>query len=337
MRALTYRLSLGLAGLVWTVIAATFCGCNQTSGYVNNQAGRGYYMQGNYTAARHAFERAAADDPQNADYAFNVASSMNKQGDAIAAERMYQRALAIDPSHQPAYHGYAGMLDKQGRTAEAQQLLAAWNQAQPHDAESYIEMAYMQQQQGDVAGAEQSLQQALRISPKHPVALAQLGNVYEQSGRMPEAAGMYQRSLRINPYQPKVKSHLAQLSQPQPNGTIQTANVMPQGEPMMSASAIPTTAYMSPGPYGGSDPGQPMVLQSTPATTLQPVPESGPQPVMTGVPLPTGVVISSEPVPLYPPGSLSSAPVEVGTPAPAINADPAHVPLVGMAPTVEAF
>ena len=34
MRALTYRLSLVLAGLVWTCIATTFCGCSQTSGFV---------------------------------------------------------------------------------------------------------------------------------------------------------------------------------------------------------------------------------------------------------------------------------------------------------------
>ena len=46
MCALTYRLSLVLAGLVWTCIATTFCGCSQTSGFVNNRAGQGSTSRG---------------------------------------------------------------------------------------------------------------------------------------------------------------------------------------------------------------------------------------------------------------------------------------------------
>lgn len=327
MRAFTYRLSLGLAGLIWIVIASTFCGCNQTSGYVNNQAGQNYYAQGNYTAARQAFQRAMTDNPENANYAFNLASAMNKQGDVIAAEQMYQKALAVEPSHQPSYHGYAAMLNNQGRTAEAQELLASWNQTQPYDAESHIETAWMRQEQGDLPGAEQALQQALRINPKHPIALAQLGNVYQQTGRTGEAAGMYRRSLLINPYQSEVKSQLAQLSRPGSHAPQQFAGTPPQFDSRMSSGPMPTTAYMPPGPYAGQS-GQPMAMHPGPMVTSQLGGEWSPQPYVTGNSLPGGMMPIPEAALHYAPGVTS---------APSMNADPAHVPLVGMAPSVQAF
>jgi Tfp pilus assembly protein PilF len=336
MREVTYRLSLGLAGLIWICIASTFCGCNQTSGYMNNQAGKGFYQQGNYTAARRSFEQALMDNPQKSDYAFNVAAAMRKQGDLLGAERMYKHALTINPNHQPAYHGMASMLREQGRTAEADDLLTAWNQTQPYSAESYVEVAWMQQQNGDLPGAERSLQQALRIDPRHPKALAHLGHIYQRTGRGGEAAGLYRQSLAMNPYQPQVQSNLGQLAQPAvPSAALQMAQQMPLSDPTMAAGPSVYTAQMPVMPADGM-----YMSQTAPPGSMAPPPGAqwSPEPsTMVGPASPYGSPLMA---PSYgaPAQSPGSQPVQLGPLAPVSNADPAHAPIVGSAiPMVSAF
>lgn len=327
MRAVTYRLSLGLAGLICICMASTFCGCNQTSGYMNNQAGRGFYQQGNYTAARRSFEQALMDNPQKADYAFNVASAMRKQGDVLGAERMYKHALTLNPGHQPAYHGMASMLRDQGRTAEADDILTAWNQTQPYSAESYVEMAWMQQQNGDLASAERSLQQALRVDPRHPKALAHLGHIYQRTGRSQQAAGLYRSSLAMNPYQPQVQSNLAQTVQPTiPSPALQMAATMPQMDPTMAAGPAAYTAQMPVMPADGTMMSQPPL--AAPSVVSQPVPQWTPQPGE----------VWSQPIPGPATTMPAQQPVQLGPPIPLSYADPVHAPAVGSAvPMVSAF
>lgn len=305
MRAVTYRIFLCLACVLWICIASTLCGCNQTSGFVNNRTGMTAYQQGDFTSARRAFERALADNPHSAHYAFNVAAAMRKQGDVLAAERTYKQALNLDPGHQPSYHGLASMLREQGREGEARELLTTWNATQPYRAESFVELAWLQQEQGDMAAAENSLRRALQVNPRHPAALSHLGQIYQQSGRTQEAAGMYQRSLVMNPYQPQVRSQLAQAQQPlYPNPAYPMATTMPYSYPPlnMAGGAPPQTTYRPPFPEYSGAPVQP-------------------HPVWTAEQVPT-------------PHSHGAAPaaaphmVPAGPILPAPNADPAHVPML---------
>ncbi len=257
------------AALALLAVTLIQSGCNMSSGWMRNRIGHHYYRTGDYTAARRTFEQALMNDPWNADYAFNVAASMQRQGDLIGAERMYDHALALNPSHQPTYHALAGLLHEQGRTAEAQELLTAWVATQPHMPEAHLEMASLQQKLGDYAGAEASLQLALRQNPRHPRVLAQLGQVYERTGRTAEAAALYQRSLAYQHYQPQVASRLGAIATAgYPSPSLQLAQQMPQYDPLLSPfprtarpadplmfSGVPHTAYspsgtMSMAPFG---------------------------------------------------------------------------------------
>jgi Tfp pilus assembly protein PilF len=346
-----------VAGLVWTCIATTLCGCGQISGYVNNRTGHGFYQQGNYTAARHAFQRALHDNPRNADYAFNVAASMRKQGDVLGAERMYKSALRLEPSHQPAYHGFADMLREQGRMAEAQHLLSSWNSSQPHDAESYVEMAWMQQKDGDLIGAERSLQKALKLNPSHPQALAHLGHIYQQSGRGHEAGELYRRSLDRNPYQSEVHSNLAQVMQPGPNGSLPIAGFR-QGDPAFAASGSTMMPYGGPNAMSGQPIvtyGEPFIVNGPPEMMNGQFPPGGQPPSATaGVSssVPPMVMMPNQhgqsfapaphapammPAPTYAPSAAAASPiqqVQYQTYSP--PADPAHAPM-GAGPAVTAF
>ena len=62
-----------------------------------------YSRTGFHDRAIPLFERAAQQDPSNASYAYNLASSQQFQGDFEAAERNYRRAIALQPDHYRAY------------------------------------------------------------------------------------------------------------------------------------------------------------------------------------------------------------------------------------------
>ncbi len=259
-------------------------GCNQTSGYVMNESGKGFYAQGNYTAARREFERALMDSPENPNYAFNVASAMKKQGDLIGAERMYQRALNLDPRHQPAHHEMASMLKEQGREEQAAAHIQEWVATQPYQPNAHIEQAWMQKQHGDLAGAEQSLRLALQQKPNHPAAMAQLADVYQQTGRSQEAHAMYRRSLALNPFQPEVRARVSGLrgtQHAQPQTMASYAPPIQQfsqsAMPLPGASPIQQASYYQPQPQ----PYQPqqLISQQMMAPQMMP-PQSSQSPVM---------------------------------------------------------
>jgi Flp pilus assembly protein TadD len=336
-------LTFGLACLVG------LSGCNQTSGLVMNESGKGYYSQGNYTAARRDFERALMDAPQNANYAFNLASAMHKQGDLIGAERMFRHALTLDPRHQPAHHEIASLLRAQGRVADAEAHLQEWAATQPYLPEAHIEQAWLQREQGHLAAAEQSLRTALQQQPNHPTAMSQLGQIYQDTGRVAQARELYQQSLALNPYQAELQSRQSQLS-----GTAAAtypSDIAASHHPVI-ASAAPVTPSVpmaqvsfahppgiSPdaGPQMGNDLAwqPPRPVGSAPAAI--PVPQI---PTATSMPLPTATAMPTG-VQLHPTaGSMMlTAPQEKVTGGPQLPAPgPSHGPLtMSTAPVVSPF
>lgn len=226
-----HAVSCGAACLALVSLA----GCNSMNGGVNNRVGMSSFQQGNYTMARDQFQRAAADDPYNADYVHNMAAAMRRQGDAAGAEQAYRRALAIDPGHQPSYHGLASLLKDEGRETEAVNLVQGWVDQQPYSSEPYIELAWLKRELGDIPGTEQLLQNALRVKPNDHIATAQLGQLYQDTNQPDRAVAMYKRSLYSNYYQPEVQSRVAQLQR-------QTAQRGYAAVPVYGPSG-PTTAY----------------------------------------------------------------------------------------------
>lgn len=267
-------------------------GCNSMNGGANNRVGMSFYNQGNYTMARDEFQRAAADDPYNADYIHNLANAMKRQGDVEAAEQTFRRAIATDPGHQPSYHGLASLLKEQGREAEAVDLVQGWADQQPYSSEPYIELAWLKRELGDIPGTEQVLQNALRVKPNDHIATAQLGQLYQDTNQPDRAVAMYKRSLYSNYYQPQVQSRVSQLQR-------HTAQRGYAAVPVYGPAG-PTTAYY-------------------PATAPQPIYSAARQ-----YPLPTYSHLAGSPsVTIVQQPSPYGPAVPIGPRM--VNADPAHV------------
>lgn len=204
----TLRIYCSVCGL-WGVMA--LAGCNTSAGFVNNETGRRMYAGGRYDQARAEFQRALADDPDNAHYAFNLASAMQKQCDLEGAQRLYRHAINVEPRHQPSYHALAKLMVEEGNVDAAQSLVGSWVATQPYSPEAHMEMAWIHEKVGNFGQAEEELQQALEINPRSSLAAAHLGHVYEQTGQLDQAVAMYDRSLMLNPARPSVHNRYAEI------------------------------------------------------------------------------------------------------------------------------
>lgn len=307
-----YRCGLLIFGLVWIFLSSTLCGCGAMNGYVMNRSGKRYYDKGNYEYARYEFERALMDDPHNANYAFNVARTMELEGEYENAEMMYQHALTIDPSHLPSYHSLASMLREQGRTAEAHELLVAWADTQPYNYDAQQSAANYYQQQGDLASAQRYSAQAMRNLPGRGTRLTRRQRMLHASATQQRAAygpptmQMAQQSYLGQPaygqmvqdgnYSPRFPYHTPP--------SLQMAGTMPQTDPtMMGGPVVPprTMASMTTSPAGIQQfPSQPVYTPSSVPTPQQYMPQTvpGTEPqLLPELPAPTS---STGPQAMYP-------------------------------------
>jgi Tfp pilus assembly protein PilF len=228
------RGTLTAAGLSWICFASTLCGCNSVNGYVMNESGKAYYRRGDYTAARHEFERALMDSPENSNYAYNVAAAMQQQGDVMAAEKMYQHALVIDPSHEPSYEGLAHLLYNNERTGEAEQLLTAWSESQPYDENASLALGRMHDNMGNSSAADMAYDRALAANPTS----SRLNDIGSRRSRRRDAALAQQRGAMQNPY--NFQSD-AQISGQSP--ALLMAQQMPLYDPTLQPAAMPFQSF----------------------------------------------------------------------------------------------
>ena len=116
--------------------------------------------------AAREFERAAALDPNNAEYWSNLGNAKRALGDAPAATQAYQRAIAIDPRTADAANGLGVLLVEAQRPAEA----VAWFQraiaASPDLVEARLNLGIALQQSGDRARAADAYRDVLK-APAH--------------------------------------------------------------------------------------------------------------------------------------------------------------------------
>lgn len=168
-------------------------------------------------------QRASADDPQDADYHFNVAISLRRKGDMANARKEIDQAVKLRPNDneakllQSVIAGTAQTpagFDPQERIrrtySEAGVRQAAFQLDQMRLAKTEAlppaERALALTQSGEdylnsglVLEAEREFQQAVAADPKSPAPHLGLAKVRERSGNATEARAEAQQSIQLKP------------------------------------------------------------------------------------------------------------------------------------------
>ena len=192
-------------------------GCGVASQGMNAEGTR-LYQQGSYQQALERFQQAIANDPQNADGYYNVASTyhrlgkLNRDPNLLAqAEIFYNQCLDHNPNHTDCYRGLAVLLAETNRPDATMRLLERWVMQNPTNADAKIELARVMDEYGNKEMAKQRLLEALTSEPNNTRALTALAKLREDEGNALQAMQIYQRSLELNRFQPQVASRLSTL------------------------------------------------------------------------------------------------------------------------------
>ncbi len=188
--------------------------------------------RGEAAAARAAYERATALDPEHADAHFNLGGRYLDEGrteaaiaalglavelrpDAAAhlnlgnallaarrpdeAEWEFRAALELAPELAPAHFNLANLLAWRGQPEEA---LAHYRQAvaaAPDSAEAHFNLATFLAARGELAGAIAGYREAVALDPEFAEAHFNLANALVRSGRAAEAMAEYRAVLALGP------------------------------------------------------------------------------------------------------------------------------------------
>lgn len=152
--------------------------------------------QGNAAQAIPLLEKAAGDDPGNAEYQHMLGRALWATGNREGALQSYAQAARLDPTGYRV--GYAQALETAGRGADAVAELEAALAAQPGIAIAEEGLSRLYYNRGDYAKALPLLD-ALATRTRDPVVLQQLAYAAEKAGDRERAIAVYRDVLAAEP------------------------------------------------------------------------------------------------------------------------------------------
>jgi tetratricopeptide (TPR) repeat protein len=155
--------------------------------------------------------QAAALDPANAEFHYNLGVALQTLGRTDEAAASYRQALQLQPHRAEAHNNLGHTLLVRGRLDDA---LACFEQAlrlRPDYPEAHHNRGETLRLQGKLAEAATSLQEALRLRPDFAEAHVNLGRAFAEQGRADEAQACFLESLRLQPDRGDAHNHLGLL------------------------------------------------------------------------------------------------------------------------------
>jgi len=125
--------------------------------------------------AQALFEKAIAEDPNDARAELDLGITREAQGDAKGAEIAYRRAIELQADLAEALNNLAVLLRERGDIEEAVPLLEKAAQANPKSAAAQTNLALALEEQKDLVGAERAYRAAIALDEANAMTRANLG------------------------------------------------------------------------------------------------------------------------------------------------------------------
>jgi len=184
--------------------------------------GRDYFMLGDYKLAAEAFERAAAIEPANSEYALWLGRSFGRRAEttpflaskyAAKARACFEKAVTLDPGNGEAlndlfdyYLEAPGFLGGGYDKAEA----VAKRIAERNPAEGHFAEARLADRRKQFDTAEEQLRWAITMAPRQVGRVLDLARYLARQGRITESEAAFDEAERLAPNSPKVRFSRAQ-------------------------------------------------------------------------------------------------------------------------------
>lgn len=164
-------------------------------------------IEGEYEAARQAYEQALARKPASSEAELGLGRVLLLENKTPAAIEALRKAHALDPSDPDIAYELGRQLSGPEATALLGQALAG----RPDWPAAKLELALAQLRAGDAATADASLVAYLKKNPNNPIAVAHHGAALVALGHYPEAESVLKKALELVPNDYDTSFALAQL------------------------------------------------------------------------------------------------------------------------------
>ncbi|MCG3199460.1 MAG: Beta-barrel assembly-enhancing protease [bacterium] len=161
--------------------------------------------QERYEEARDAFQRAVAQEPNDATLQIQLGIVCDKLNDVPAAEEAAQAAMRADPDYAEGYNFLAYMYaERDIKLERALELVETALRLEPSNPNITDTLGWIYFKMGDYSKATEALEKAVSLLTEDfeagsSVIFEHLGDAHEKLGKLPEAREMWQRAAEGNP------------------------------------------------------------------------------------------------------------------------------------------
>jgi tetratricopeptide (TPR) repeat protein len=161
--------------------------------------GLGHYANGQYAAARNAFDESLARDPNNAQVYYEMGLAARDQGSDVAAISLFRRAIVLKPRLWPAHLSLGALLGKEHRFNEALTELITAKQLASHEPSVREQLALMYHEEGQYDRAIAEYAELFRLYPNWKHGHDSLARSYMAKNEYGQAIAELKLAVEQNP------------------------------------------------------------------------------------------------------------------------------------------